>query len=127
MTDELVLFTAEQARLLWHDYQRRRAMPEYMLGGNSANHRPLGAQPDVAVILDAALGVATHALTGATSCLATRCIWSPSAEEYTETTEQLTVWNHSEAQEYEADTFGLARWIDGHWYFMGDCDAMADR
>jgi len=96
-------------------------------GGGKENPRHFGVQADRAVILDAALGTATHALTGATHCLATRCIWSPADEEYTETTEQLTVWNHSEAQEYEADTFGLARWIDGHWYFMGDCAAMDSR
>jgi len=124
MTD-VTVFTFEQATALWQDYLRRRGVPD--IGRSGDNHRPLGAQPDVAVILDAALGVATHALTGATHCLATRCIWSPADEEYAETTEQLTVWNHSEAQEYDADTFGLARWIDGHWYFMGDCAAMDSR
>lgn len=124
MTD-VTVFTFEQATALWQDYQRRRGVPDS--GRTADNFRPLGAQPDVAVILDAALGVASHALTGATHCLATRCIWSPVDEEYTETTEQLTVWNHSEAQDYDANTFGLARWIDGHWYFMGDCAAMAAR
>jgi len=124
MTD-VTVFTFEQATALWQDYLRRRGVADS--GRSVDNHRPLGAQPDVAVILDAALGVATHALTGATHCLATRCIWSPADEEYTETTEQLTVWNHSEAQEYDADTFGLARWIDGHWYFLGDCAAMGAR
>jgi hypothetical protein len=80
-----------------------------------------------AVILDAALDVATHALTGATSALATRCIWSPTDEEYTETEQQITVWNHSESDEYEINTFGKAEWIDGHWWFMGDCGPMASR
>jgi hypothetical protein len=83
--------------------------------------------PPRAVILDAALGVATHALTGATSCLATRCTWSNDDEEYTEGTEQMTVWNHSETDEYEIDTFGFAVKIDGHWWFMGDCGPMASR
>lgn len=124
MTD-VTVFTFEQATALWQDYLRRRGVADS--GRSVDNHRPLGAQPDVTVILDASLGVATHALTGATHCLATRCIWSPADEEYTETTEQITVWNHSEAQDYDADTFGLARWIDGHWLFMGDCAAMDSR
>jgi len=83
--------------------------------------------PPIAVIIDAALDVATHALTGATSCLATICQWSDADEEYTETTDQITVWNHSENQSYEADTFGKAEWIDGHWWFVGDCGPMGAR
>jgi len=92
--------------------------------------RPTGAQPPIAVILDAALAVATHSLTGATSCLATRCDWSVEDEEYTEASgdvEQITVWNHSESDSYEVDTFGKAEWIDGHWWFVGDCGPMANR
>lgn len=80
-----------------------------------------------AVILDAALDVATHALTGATSALATRCVWSATDHEYTETTQQITVWNHSESQSFEIDTFGVAKWIDGHWIFFGDCAPMGAR
>jgi hypothetical protein len=89
--------------------------------------RPRGPTPPKAVILDEALDVATHSLTGATSADATRCIWSPADEEYTETEQQLTVWNHSESDSYDADTFGFAHWIDGHWVFLGDCAAMASR
>lgn len=70
-----------------------------------------------AVILDAALEVATHALTGATSALATRCVWSQADEEYTETTQQITVWNHSTDVRYDAGKFGYAVWQDGHWHF----------
>jgi hypothetical protein len=87
---------------------------------------PRQAKPR-AFILDEALDVATHSLTGATSCLATRCEWSTEDEEYTETDEQETVWNHSESDSYEADTFGFAIRIDGHWWFMGDCGPMASR
>jgi hypothetical protein len=83
--------------------------------------------PPIAVIIDAALDVATHALTGATSCLATICQWSDVDEEYSETTDQITVWNHSESDSYEVDTFGKAEWIDGHWWFNGDCGPMAAR
>lgn len=84
-------------------------------------------QKSRAVILDAALGVATHALTGATSALATRCIWSSADNDYTETDQQLTVWNHSETQAFELNAFGIAFWIDGHWIFFGDCAAMESR
>jgi hypothetical protein len=98
-----------------------------MTGGGSENPTYQGVQQPRAVVLDAALDVATHALTGATSALATRCIWSPTDEEYTETEQQITVWNHSENQSYEADTFGKAEWIDGHWWFVGDCGPMGAR
>lgn len=80
-----------------------------------------------AVILDDDLPAASHALTGATSCLATVCDWSTTDEEYTETARQITVWNHSENANHSVDTFGYARLIDGHWHFFGDCHAMAAR
>ncbi len=87
-----------------------------------------GAQPpDRCVILDAALAAASNSKTGATSCLATVCEWSVEDEEYTETETQLTVWNHSESTDHAINTFGLARQIDGHLWFFGDCDAMASR
>jgi hypothetical protein len=83
--------------------------------------------PDHAVILDSALVAATHALTGASSCLATICKWSVADEEYVETSIQITVWNHSESKSYDDDTFGIARFIDGHYLFFGDCAGMTDR
>jgi hypothetical protein len=83
--------------------------------------------PDHAVILDEALAVATHALTGATSALATVCKWNTADEEYVETDLQISVWNHSESTAYALDTFGVARMINGHWWFFGDCDPMAAR
>jgi hypothetical protein len=117
-------FTPDQARLLWLDYLARTQG-----GGSNTGRgpRPMGNQPPVAVILDAALDVATHALTGATSALATRLDWSVTNEEYTESSQQITVWNHSESDSYEVDTFGMALWIDGHWWFLGDCGPMAAR
>lgn len=127
MTEEIPVLAGEQARLIWQDYLRRTQQGN---GGVDKGPRPTGTQPPIAVILDAALGVATHALTGATSAMATRCDWSVSDEEYTEAPDsvpQVKVWNHSESDEYEADTFGKAEWIDGHWWFMGDCGPMASR
>ena len=82
---------------------------------------------DHAVILDASLPAATHALTGAASALATVCRWSVDDEEYTETEIQIEVWNHSESKDYADDTFGVAKYIDNHWFFFGDCGAMAAR
>lgn len=79
------------------------------------------------VILDAALPAALNSKTGATSALATICNWNDSTEEYSESSEQLTVWNHSESANHAADTFGSARFIDNHWLFFGDCEAMASR
>jgi hypothetical protein len=93
----------------------------------SAQERAASRFSDHAVILDAALAAATHALTGATSALATVCRWSTTGSEYTETELQVTVWNHSESKSYSDNTFGIARFINGHWLFFGDCEGMLDR
>lgn len=81
----------------------------------------------VAVILDESLAAASHALTGATSGLATVCRWSAVTETYEQTEIQITVWNHAEHTSHVADTFGVAKDVDGHWHFFGDCGAMAAR
>lgn len=97
---------------------------------NETPHRARYQNPRTlmcAVILDEALAVATHALTGATSGLATICRWSAVTETYEETTTQITVWNHAEHTSHAVDTFGIAKDIDGHWQFFGDCGAMAAR
>lgn len=83
--------------------------------------------PERAVILDAALPAATNSKTGASSGLATIQRWSVTDEEYVETESQLTVWNHSESTSHAVDTFGTCRFIDGHYWFFGDCEAMASR
>ena len=86
-----------------------------------------GGYREHAVILDADLPAATHALTGGSSCLATVCAWDSGVNDYIETARQLTVWNHSENANHATNTFGFARLIDGHWQFFGDCHAMASR
>lgn len=82
---------------------------------------------EYAVILDAALAVATNSKTGPTSCLATICGWNATLNDYVESTTQITVWNHSESTAHAINTFGIARKIDGHFIFFGDCNAMASR
>ena len=82
---------------------------------------------EIMVILDADLPAATHSLTGAGSCSATVCEWSTVTEQGSERTRSETVWNHSEKTSFEVDTFGVARWIEGHWVFFGDCGPMASR
>jgi len=121
--DEIGVFTPEQARAIWHDYLSRQARPGS--NRNSGSH----PQQDKCVILDAALAVASDSKTGATSGLATVCYWSIADEEYTESSplQQITVYNHSESTGHDEDTFGVARWINGHWWFFGDCSAMASR
>lgn len=90
--------------------------------------RVIRSRDRIAVVLDEALDVATHAMTGATSALATICVWSTEDQQYTETDQQETVWNHSESDSYEVDTFGFMIEVDsGHWWFMGDCGPMASR
>lgn len=95
-------------------------------GGNSTPQRTQ-VQRDICVVLDAALAVATNSMTGGTSGLATVLTWSTTDEEYSESDDQVTVWNHSESTAHAIDTFGTAKWMDGHWWFFGDCEAMADR
>lgn len=82
---------------------------------------------EIMVILDADLAAATHSLTGAVSCAASVCSWSTVTSTGAETTRTETVWNHSEKTSFEAATFGVARWIEGHWIFFGDCGPMAVR
>lgn len=79
------------------------------------------------VILDESLDVATNAKTGPTKALATICDWNEDDEEYVETEEQIEVWNHSESDSYEIDTFGIAFPVGGHYLMLGDCGPMADR
>lgn len=95
-------------------------------GGDEITRSPR-VHRELCVILDEALGVATNSKTGATSADATVCNWSRTDNEYVETGRTLTVWNHSESITHAEDTFGTARMIDGHWWFFGDCDAMAAR
>jgi hypothetical protein len=85
--------------------------------------------PTRCVVLDEELEAAENSMRSPTSCLATVLTWSTTDEEYTETdpARQITVWNHSETTNYEIDTFGTAEFIDGHWWFFGDCAAMSER
>ncbi len=117
-----------------YDGQIRQTIVAVRSMGRTSSEMDLSAQQktasrfsDHAVILDEALAVATHSLTGATSALAAVCRWSTTDDEYVETDLQITVWNHSEATAHAVDTFGIARHIDGHWHFFGDCDPMAAR
>jgi len=117
-----------------YDGQIRQTIIAVRQMGRTSAEMDLAAQqkaasrfPDHAVILDAALAAATHALTGATSALATVCKWNTADEEYTETDLQIKVWNHSETTPSSTDTFGFARHIDGHYCFFPDCAPMASR
>jgi len=89
--------------------------------------RKQGVNRSLAVVLDAALEAAGNSMTSPTSGDATVLTWSTTDEEYTESSEQITVWNHSESTTHSIDTFGKAEWIDGHWWFFGDCAAMGFR
>jgi len=80
-----------------------------------------------AVVLDAALPNATNSKLSPTSALATVLRWSVQFSRYVETNLQVRVWNHSESTSYDADTFGKADPIDGHYWFIGDCAPMQDR
>lgn len=77
------------------------------------------------VILDQPLAAASNAKTSPSSARAIALEWD--GEKYTETEEEVIVWNHSESQSYLKDTFGFAEIIDAHEVFIGDCDAMRNR
>lgn len=122
MADGYMLTDGQMRDIRWAIRYLKR-----MIAGGFFERPRQQVQRDRIVILDADLAAATHALTGATSCLARCCTWSSADEEYAELSEQITVWNHSEQANHVTDTFGVARWIDGHWHFFGDCHAMAAR
>lgn len=124
---EIGILTPEQSRLLWQDFLKR-AQLQPDATQNLRPRRPVYGVTDTrCVILDAELVAADDARTGGNSVLATICEWDPVSEEYAESTRQLTVWNHSESTTHAVDTFGIARWIDNHWWFFGDCEAMSSR
>lgn len=122
--DAIAALTPEQARALWHDLLSRRQQPPATVSNNE-----FAPMRDRVVILDASLAFATNSKTGATSCLATVCYWSVAGNAFSESNpvQQITVWNHSEVTAHAVDTFGIARWISGHWMFFGDCEPMASR
>ena len=122
--EAIAKLTPEQGRALWQDLLSRRQQPHATVSNNE-----FAPMRDRVVILDAALAVATNSKTGATSCLARVCYWSVSGNTFSESTpsQQITVWNHSETTAHAINTFGIARWIAGHWMFFGDCGAMASR
>lgn len=108
------------------DLRRGRRSRDAELEIETPSNKPSRFKEHV-VILDEDLAAASHSLTGAASGLATLCKWNTEDEEYTETSQQLTVWNHSERTAHVTDTFGVIRNIDGHWHFFGDCGPMASR
>jgi len=122
--DAIAKLTPEQGRALWQDLLSRRQQPQSTVGNNE-----FSPMRDRVVILDAALAVATNSKTGATSGLARVCYWSVAGGTFSESSpsQQITVWNHSETTAHAINTFGIARWISGHWMFFGDCAAMAAR
>ena len=87
-------------------------------------HRAVSRFPIHAVILDEELEEAT--ILEPTSGMATICEWDDDAETYTQTAEQLKVWNHSGAT-HNVDTPGAAIAIHGHYWFFGDCGPMDER
>jgi len=127
--DAIGVFNPEQANALWQDFLHRQQQ-QPGTSHNSRRGKPV-FEPGgrLCVILDAALAKATNSKTGATSCLATVCYWSVITERYTESVpvRQVKVWNHSETTAHAINTFGWARWIDAHFWFFGDCAAMAAR
>lgn len=80
----------------------------------------------LAVILDEALPAPTSALEP-TTAKATVLRWSVSNAKYTETEFQIDVFNHAESKAHAINTFGAAQPIDGHFWFFGDCEPMANR
>lgn len=116
--------TEGQMKAVRETVRKVRAMHE---GESELKGRRQGVNRSLAVVLDEALAEAGNSMTSPTSGNATVLTWSTTGEEYAESSEQITVWNHSESTGHAVDTFGKAEWIDGHWWFFGDCAAMAAR
>ena len=109
--------------------RRRRGVKTVDTDYGASQQKMASRFPARCVIINAALPAASDSKTGATKCQATICRWAAEDEEYIETdpAEEIEVWNHSEETDYEIDTFGKAEFIDGHYWFFGDCGPMANR
>ncbi len=85
-----------------------------------------------AVILDEALDAASSFLGAGTGSSdpaepnATVCEIDLSTNTYKQTEQRLSVVNHS-TTDHPVDTPGAAIPINGHYWFFGDCDPVADR
>ncbi len=88
--------------------------------------------PTHAVILDETLNAPLSFLAEPTGSIdpaepnATVCAWSKEDEKYTQTERRLAVSNHS-TTDHAKDTPGAAIFINGHYWFFGDCDPMTSR
>ena len=109
--------------LIRRDRGAHRTLNE--LEGKQSSKKP-SRFPPRAVILDAALVAPSTAVTP-TKALATVLRWSTADEAYVETSQQIYVFNHAETKSHAIDTFGAAIHINGHYWFFGDCEAMASR
>lgn len=116
----------------FHPGQRLRARElSQLTAGLTALQRAgrgFGVTPilELACILDEELDTALTSLEPRKG-KARRLKWNTVLEEYVQTGAQIDVFNHSETVDFPIDTFGFARWIDGHWVFVGDCSVMQDR
>ena len=114
-------FNAQLIRAVKHVLRAERS-------GVATNNRHMPRAQEIrACILDGALAAATNAKTGAATATATFCDWDESASDFVESSFTDTVYNHSESHAYDADTFGFALKVGGHWRFSGDCAAMGAR
>ncbi len=91
----------------------------------------VGGFKPTAVILDATLAAADFLAVPGGSVdpaepNATVCLWSAADGKYTQTERRLAVSNHSSSA-HAIDTAGAALWIDGHYWFFGDCDPLSSR
>lgn len=119
-----VEFDSQLRGVVRRDRSRDRNIDE---SPRPARRRMASRFPRYVVILDEDLPAADNFKTGPTKALATVLEWSTEHEIYRELDWQLEVWNHSESTDYERDTPGVADYITGHYWFLGDCDAMSNR
>lgn len=90
--------------------------------------------PIRAVVLNEALPPATHGFQP-TKAKAGLLQWDAVRETYREVADNfdfigptaITVFNHSENSTHSVNTMGLAIPCDGHYWFLGDCSALATR
>ena len=104
----------------WFKTQKRQAGDEPT---GTAARPPTRFQP-TAVILDEKLDEGEFL--NPVFAEARVCTWDNDAKTYEQSGEQIEVANHSE-ESHDVDTAGAAFWLDGHWWFFGDCSAIEDR
>jgi hypothetical protein len=122
--DQIGVFTPEQARELWQDYQSRKQLNPQVMRNYPLRREIVPGSPFRTVVLDAAIAAATNALTTPATATASVLGRNSSGNLY-DTTTNITVVNRYEHITLAQYTMAIVSWVDGEWRLTSaDCDAL---